>query len=366
MLGVGILTIALGSGLGLMPTDPPTGSPGTVIGPSPAQAEAPAPPVGSRMIDLIPAIMAAAAGLLGSAGLIGTGGPRRRLADAVGGGDAMHPGDALRLSAPPGLQVVFVPGHGDAHASRVFHEMVAMLGLDPADVHYFDYRWVVPLDDHSWAARLAPADLTALTLNDFLTEVSARGESIYVVAFSKGGAAMSELVARWDQGLEGPTDAVIGAALLDPPIAHGLSGWLQSVGRVISEIPNDGGYDPMQCLSMRFECVDTRVDLGGPSGVEIIVIQNPKAGVTNLGTARPEGLPVVDAADDGPGPLAALLTLGIFAPARIARAHRSVRRSPGVAACINAEMWSPGACSLSSASASHRRGPLDRPLFRLP
>jgi hypothetical protein len=58
--------------------------------------------------------------------------------------------------------------------------------------------------------------------------------------------------------------------------------------------------------------------------------------------------------------------MGIFAPARITRAHRSVRRSPTVAACINAEMWSPGACSLSSASASHRGGPLDRPVFWLP
>ncbi|MEX2322945.1 MAG: hypothetical protein WEA29_04150 [Acidimicrobiia bacterium] len=354
MLGVGILTIALGSGLGLMPTDPPTGTPGTVIGPPPPIVQAQPPPVGSKMIELIPAILAAAAGLLGIGGL-------RR--DAT---DTMRPGDALRLSAPPGLQVVFVPGHGDAHASRVFHEMVAMLGLDPANVHYFDYRWVVPLDDHAWAARLAPADLTALTLNDFLTAVSARGESIYVVAFSKGGASVAELVARWDRGLEGPVDAVIGAALLDPPIAHGLSGWLQSVGQVISDIPNDGGYDPIQCLVMRFECVDTRVDLGVPSGVEVVVIQNPKAGVTNLGTARPDGLRVVDIEDDGPGPLAALLGMGIFAPARIARAHRSVRRSPTVAACINAEMWSPGACSLSSASASHRRGPLDRPLFRLP
>ncbi|HUG75401.1 MAG TPA: hypothetical protein VMM81_07000 [Acidimicrobiia bacterium] len=366
MLGVGILTIALGSGLGLMFTDPPTGTPGTVIGPPPPIVQAQPPPVGSKMIDLIPAILAAASTLLASAGLLGTGGQRRSVADMVRFSGEVSPGDALRLSSPPGLQVVFVPGHGDAHASRVFHEMVAMLGLDPASVHHFDYRWVVPVDDHAWAARLAPADLTALTLNDFLAEVSARGESIYVVAFSKGGASMAELVARWDRGLEGPNDAVIGAALLDPPIAHGLSGWLQSAGRVISDIPNDGGYDPIECLVMRFECVDTRVDLGMPSGVEVVVIQNPKAGVTNLGTARPDGLRVVDVADDGPGPLAALLGMGIFAPVRIARAHRSVRRSPTAAACINAEMWSPGACSLSSASASHRRGPLDRAHLQLP
>jgi hypothetical protein len=344
-----------------MPTDPPDGLPGSVIGPAPTITPAQPPSVGSKAIDLIPGILAAASTLLASAGLLGTGGQRRSVADMVRSNTEMSPGDALRLSSPPGLQVVFVPGHGDSHASRVFHEMVAMLGLDPANVHHFDYRWVVPVDDHAWAARLAPADLTALTLNDFLTEVSARGDSIYVVAFSKGGALMAELVARWDQGLEGPHDSVIGTALLDPPIAHGLAGWLQSAGRVISDIPNDGGYDPIECLVMRFECVDTRVDLGVPSGVEVIVIQNPKAGVTNLGTARPKGLRVVDVADDGPGPLAALLGMGIFAPVRISRAHRSVRRSPTVAACISAEMWSPGGCSLSSASASHRRGPFDRP-----
>lgn len=355
LLGVGILTIALGSGLGLMPTEPVTAPGGPTIGPPPQAAPTQPPPVGSKVIELIPAILAAAAGLLGVGGL------RRDAADTI------TPGDALRLSAPPRLQVVFVPGHGDAHASRVFHEMVAMLGLDPANVHYFDYRWIIPFEDHAWAARVAPADLTALTLNDFLTEVAADGDQIYVVAFSKGGASLAELIARWDRGsLQGPNDAVVGAALLDPPIADGLAGWMQSLGRALTDIPNDGGYDPVECLVLRFECVDTRVELGRPSGVEVVVIQNPKAGLTNLGTARPDGLRVVDVEDDGPGPLATLLSMGILAPVRIARAHRSVRRSPAVARCINAEMWSPGSCGQASVSAAQRRSPADRPMFRLP
>ena len=347
MFGVGTMAAAmlLGGGLGLLP--------GEVVdagGDSPRQRVTPIeqPPVGSRFDDLLPAILAAATILFGY----------RRRTD--GASDLVSPGDALRLDAPPQMRVVFIPGHGDSHASVACHEMVAMLGIDPDNVAYFDYRSVVPVDDHRWAARLAPVDLAARSLNDYLTELAADGQPIYVVGFSKGGATIAEMVSLWDRGLLiGPIDQVVGAALLDPPIASGMAGWFQSVGQVIADIPNDGGYDPVQCTVLRISCVDTRIDLGRASGVEIVVIQNPKAGVTNLGTARPEGLRVINAPDNGPGLLESLLRFSIAAPLRIAQAHRSVRRSPQVALCIHAEMWSPGSCGVAPPPA--RGGGAGRP-----
>lgn len=276
--------------------------------------------------------------------------------------EAPAPGSALGLRPPPDMRVVFVPGHGSPHASSVFGDMVRLLGIDPANVRYFDYRWITGLDDHRLAAKLVSVEAASLSLNSFLAGVAAEGHPLFVVGFSKGGATMAHLVAEWDRGHPGPTDSVVGTALLDPPIASGITGWLQSLGRFWSSIPDDGGYEPYRCTVMRIVCTDSRVDLGRPSGVEVLVIQNPKAGVTNVGSP-PAGLRVVEVPDEGPSLLEQIRRNPLALPGRISEAHRSVLRSDAVAECIVAEMWSPGSCALGSLSGTaHTAGPVRPPL----
>jgi hypothetical protein len=270
------------------------------------------------------------------------------------------PGDALGLRPPPEMRVVFVPGHGDPHAALVFSELVQMTGIDAANVRWFDYRWITGIDDHRLAAKLIPVDVAAMSLNSFLAGVAADGHPVYVVGFSKGGAAMAHLIAEWDRGFPGPSDAVVGTALLDPPIAAGVTGLLQSLGRFWGAIPDDGGYDPVRCTVLRVVCTDTRVGLVGASGVEVIVIQNPKAVITNVGTPPP-GLRVVEAPDGGPWPIEQIRRNPILLPSRISEAHKSVLRDQRVADCIVAEMTSPGSCGLTPATASSAAVGVTRP-----
>jgi hypothetical protein len=340
VLGIGILATALsfGGGLGLLPTDtptPPPASPGpTAPGPSPS---GPKPGV--------PASPLAVLALAGAAMLT-----RSNRRDGPGSAEPI-PGGALGLRPPPDMRVVFVPGHNDPQAATVFRQLVALAGIDSDNVRWFDYRWITGIDDHRLASRLIPVDVAAMSLNSFLAGVAADGHPVYVVGFSKGGATIAHLVAEWDRGFPGPGDSVVGVALLDPPIASGFTGLLQSIGRFWNAIPDDGGYDPLRCTVLRVVCTDTRVGLGGVSGVEVIVIQNPKAGVTNLGTPPP-GLRVFEAPDDGPGVIEQILRNPALLPRRIAEAHKSVLRDPRVADCIVAEMWSPGSCALAPAAAS--------------
>ena len=101
-------------------------------------------------------------------------------------------------------------------------------------------------------------------------------QPVWLVGFSKGGATVAELIAAWDRGLFGPTANVEGAMLLDPPMARGMHGTLQSAGTVVGPVPDDGGYDPVDCSFLWFGCHDDRAHLGDASGVEVIVVRNPR------------------------------------------------------------------------------------------
>lgn len=351
MLSAGLVAAALylGGGLGLLPGEPPPTPPPTHeldAVREPAAPKRPAAPPASSLFAIA----------LGAAILAAQG----RRSDAQPA--APSPGAALGLRPPPDTRVVFVPGHGDPHASLVFAEMVRLLGIDPANVRYFDYRWITGLEDHRFAAKIVPVKPASMSLNSFLGGVAAEGHPVYVVGFSKGGAVLADLVARWDRGHPGPTDAITGAALLDPPIASGVRGRLQSVGRFWSGLPDDGGYDPYHCTFLRIICTDTRIDLGRPSGIEVLVIQNPKAGITNVVGMAPRGLRVLDAPDDGPSILGQIVRNPLVLPWRIAEAHQSVLRDPAVADCLVHEMWSPGSCTLAVISgSSHQSGVVKSP-----
>lgn len=277
--------------------------------------------------------------VVGTAAAVLAAGLRRRT------GAGLAPGDALALDPKP--LVVFVPGHGST-GSAVFDDLIDMMDLEPEDYAVFDYRWVAEDPDHVRASQEASIDGTADALNAFLAGLAALGRPLYLVGHSKGGAGIAELTARWDGGSPGRVEQVMGAALLDPPISGGLQGVLQSVGRFWGPLPDDGGYDPADCSWFGLRCTDTRDHLGEASDVEVLVIRNPKAGITNFDD-RPEGLRIMDVPDDGPGPLAALLSDPFGYPSRVSEAHDSVLHDLRVAECIVEEMSAPGSCRIGTA-----------------
>jgi hypothetical protein len=239
--------------------------------------------------------------------------------------------------------VVFVSGHGNGSPAGLFSGMVALMGLDPGQDRYYDYRWADGGRNHQLASEYASIDETADALDGYLAGLADQGRPIYLVGFSKGGTGIAELVARWDGQDPGAAHGVVGAALLDPPMASGLQGWLQSVGTAWGPIPDDGGYNPVKCD--RQGCVDTRVRLGEASGVEVVVMRNPQAAVTNFADV-PEGLRVYEASDGGPGFMATLFTHPWDLVSRVTDAHLAVLDDPRVAECIAAEIAGSGACPL--------------------
>lgn len=256
-----------------------------------------------------------------------------------------EPGDALGLRPPPDALVVFVPGHGQGEPSDAFDDLIDLMGLDPDDARFFDYRWVTGQQDAVTASETAGITEAVVALNSYLGAVASEGRPVWIVGFSKGGATVADLVAAWDDGAFGPQESVAGAFLLDPPISAGAQGWLQSLGRAMGPIPDDGGYDPVQCRFLFWGCEDERSHLGEASGVEVLVIRNPNAGITNLGDA-PDGLRIVDAADDGLDFWQQMWTNPFSLPARVDAAHNGVIHDPAVARCVVAEMWEPGSCDL--------------------
>jgi hypothetical protein len=298
--------------------------PETTTGP----VEAPAPPRGGHSLPGVPATA-----LAGAAAVLAAAGARRR--DPA-------PGDGLSLEPDP--LVVFVPGHGNDR-STTFADLTEMMDLEAEQVRVFDYRWAVEEHDEVQASMRANIEDTADALNAYLAGLADGGRPMYLVGFSKGGAGIAELVARWDDGSPARIPGVRGAALLDPPISGGLQGEIQSLGRVWGPIPDDGGYDPVQCRWMWLGCRDARDNLGRASGIPTLVIRNPKAGITNFDD-HPANLRVHDAADAGRGPLDALLRDPLGYPGRVTAAHESVLSNPGVADCLVSEMRDPGTCPL--------------------
>ncbi|MFH1329561.1 MAG: hypothetical protein ABIJ48_02720 [Actinomycetota bacterium] len=242
--------------------------------------------------------------------------------------------------------VVFVSGHGNASAPGLFAHLVALMGLDAGSTRYFDYRWADGGGDHDRASENASIDETADALDGYLAGLADSGRPLYLVGFSKGGTGIAELVARWDRREPGAAHGVVGAALLDPPMASGFHGWLQSVGKAWGPIPDDGGYDPIRCDFRG--CTDTRRHLGDASGVEVVVMRNPQAAITNFADV-PEGLRVYEASDGGPGFVETLVTHPWDLGSRVTDAHLAVLDDPRVAECITAEVTGSGTCPLPRA-----------------
>lgn len=284
------------------------------------------------------------------------------MAALVARGEELSPADAVALDGRP--VVVFIPGHGQPHASGVFADLVAQMDLDADSTRYFDYRWAGGVADAGQASEHVPIDDAVSSLNTYVGAVAESNRPVYLVGFSKGGATVAELVADWDDGRWGPSRSVIGAALLDPPMAKGPHGWLQSLGRFWGPVPDDGGYQPVRCTFLGFGCTDRRAGLGESSGVEVVVIRNPKAGITSFSDV-PRGLRVYDAPDEGRTLLEQLSRAPFGLPARVAAAHESVLHDPAVASCIVAEMRS-GACDLPRRQGPQRLPSLRRPAIRPP
>jgi hypothetical protein len=255
---------------------------------------------------------------------------------------------------PPPVDVVFVPGHGST-ASGTFDALIARLGLHDDQVHRFDYRWATGHADHVAASESASVDDAADALGGYLRGLAGGERPVYLVGFSKGGAVLAELIARWDAAPEHAVPGVVGAALLDPPIAAGLLGDLQSAGTLVGPIPDDGGYDPVECRFLGvLDCHDRRDDLGVASGVRVQVVRSPDAEVTNF-LDSPPGLRVLDL-EGVPGGGRGWLPDAAYSIA----AHLGVPDALRTADCLADEMWLPGSCS----PAPTGPGPETRPWWR--
>lgn len=311
-------------GLGLAPGDEPVPPAGTPDGPSEPSEPGPADPG-------IPPSFPAAMGLAALAAVL--------LARREG------PGAALGLRPPDDALVVFVPGHGQGPAREVFEDLIDLMGLDEADARFFDYRLAGGWPDPRASSQELSIEVAASSLNSYLGAVAAEGRPMYLVGFSKGGATLAHLIAGWDDGAYGPNAAVSGVALLDPPMASKVHGWMQSVGRFWGPIPDDGGYDPVDCSFLWFGCRDARDHLGEAAGVDVVVIRNPKSGITSF-SDHPDGLRVYNAADEGRGFWEQLWSNPVALPGRVAEAHEAVLDDPSVARCLVSEMWAPGSCDL--------------------
>ena len=287
-----------------------------------------------------------AAAALAASALLSVAG-RRKDGDDIDDLD-FSPAGALGLRPPRDVLVVFVPGHGSSSSSETFADLIDLMGLERDQARHFDYRWSADGPDHPDAASGATVDDTAGVLAAYLAGLSALGHPIHLVGHSKGGASIAELVEQWDRGFLPPVRGVVGATLLDPPMATGIHGTLQSVGRWFG-LPHDGGYDPVECSFVVWNCTDFRDGLGASSGVDVAVIRSPDAAVTNFAD-HPEGLAVYEASDAGLSMWEAIRSGPFAAAAAAEHAHNAVLFDPGVAACIVGQMGS-GPCPLSVAGA---------------
>ncbi|HEX9856102.1 MAG TPA: hypothetical protein VGC47_12380 [Acidimicrobiia bacterium] len=267
-------------------------------------------------------------------------------AGSARGGRRSRSGDAGRAAFPADVVLVFVPGFG-SERTGTFAPLVARLGVPPNQYVEFDWRLAAGGVSHPIAASGASVAEGADALEAMLGSLATEGKRVYLVGHSKGGAAIAELVARWDRAPHLRVRDVVGSALLDPPLDVGLLGALQSLGLPFVVVPNDGGYDPQACTVTR--CGDARVDLGVASSVEVLVIRNPDAAVTSF-VDVPDGLRVHDLERDGGThafvggrSLAGMLE-------RIQEAHTAPIGHPATAACILEELrelrscrWTAGA-----------------------
>ena len=151
--------------------------------PAPAAAPAAATPPAPGLPGRLPLPAAAGGAAAGLAALAAA----RSAGPAVGGGRTREP------------LVVFVSGHGNGSPAGLFSHLVALMGLDPDQARYYDYRWADGGRDHQQASEYASIDETADALDGYLAGLADQGRPIYLVGFSKGGTGIAELVARWDR-----------------------------------------------------------------------------------------------------------------------------------------------------------------------
>lgn len=246
----------------------------------------------------------------------------------------------LQATAPPGILVVLVGGFGTAPGEG-FEDLVQLMGLRTEQVYSFDWRRARDVADPSRASREATIDDAADALGGYLDGLATHGRPIYVIGHSKGGAAIAELLARWDDHPGAAQRKVVGAMLLDPPLDDGIWGGFQSAGRFFPLIPNDGGYEPLHCGI--FHCEDDRENLGLRAGVEVVVIRNRDAWVTNFDD-DPAGMRIYDFDDGGFSARTLAIRNPVASWRRVVDAHMSVLHSEAVAACAVAELWQAGGC----------------------
>jgi hypothetical protein len=235
--------------------------------------------------------------------------------------------------------------HGDGGSAGDFRYLVRTLGMDPDRVVSFDYSSVDGGASSTESSRTVPTWAAAAALDSLLRDLSMDNANIYSIHHSRGGAVGAKMIADIDEGHRPPIDGYRGAALLDPAIASGMTGVLQTLGGLGwglgKVIPDDGGVDPIRCDGL--SCRDVRAGLGNDAGVEVVASRNPDAVVTNFHGA-PEGLRVFDLVDDKPSALWYVGNLFAFRR-RVSEAHASVLLSPLVAECLRSELGEPGSCT---------------------
>ena len=231
--------------------------------------------------------------------------------------------------------LVVVHGHGGDPDG--FDKLIEDMDIDGVRVVDFDYSWVDGGTDSTTSSRTVPTVDAAIALDAFIRSLVATNSNVYSIHHSKGGAVGVSMIASLDDGTRPPIDGYRGAALLDPAIAAGALGAMQSAGQGHHWLPDDGGFDPIRCTVDG--CRDIRDHLGAASGVEVIAVRNRDALVTNF-TDRPEGLRVFNLHDGLPSPF---FYGGLFLP-RIFQAHNSVLTHRDVANCVKAEISLPGSC----------------------
>jgi pimeloyl-ACP methyl ester carboxylesterase len=234
--------------------------------------------------------------------------------------------------------------HGDGGSAGDFRFLIRRLGIDPARVVAFDYSSVDGGRSSTESSRTVPTWAAAAALDAFLRDLSIENANIYSIHHSRGGSVGTEMIADIDEGRRPPIDGYRGAALLDPAIASGMTGVLQSVGgygwELGERVPDDGGFDPIRCDGL--VCHDVRENLGEAAGVEVVAIRNPDALITNF-HGKPPGLRVFDLLDDKPNALWYLGWIPAFRN-RVSEAHASVLTSETVADCLVTEIADPGSC----------------------
>ncbi|MGI9667013.1 MAG: hypothetical protein ACR2N2_07940 [Acidimicrobiia bacterium] len=248
---------------------------------------------------------------------------------------------ALRRTTTRDNEPLFVVVHGHGGSPDDFDVLLAKMGVSQDRVVAFDYSVVDGGPDSVTSSRLVETSDAAAALDALIRSLSDTHSNIYSIHHSKGAAAGVMMIAAMDRGTTAPIDGYQGAALLDPPIARGWMGVLQRLGQRIPWIPDNGGFEAIQCDLT--QCVDVRAGLGGKSGVETIVINNPDAAVTNFVDA-PEDLRVYDLVQDG-GSSAwdSWWNPPVFV-GRAFEAHSSVLTHDAVAACISQESEEPRSC----------------------